>query len=386
MDPSGFGAPHIGRAVRGLGPYAFYSFHPQPMPRAVELSSRTVMLLSEADRAVGRLAGAGRQLLNPHILIRPYLVREAVASSRIEGTQASLSEVFDAEAQEVSATGDLLEVANYVRAMELGMRLVDEIPISARFIAELHRTLMKDVRGSERAPGELRTSPNWIGSPDNRPETAVFVPPPVEEMQVALSDWERFIHYPPELPVLVRCALLHYQFETIHPFLDGNGRIGRLLIVLFLMQQGDLPQPLLYTSAYFEQHKGQYYDRLQAVRERGEVEEWLQFFLTAVASQASDALSRAESLADLREDYRHRLSGGRSRAHEVVDLLFENPVLTSKLVARRLGVTGQGALNLIAKLAEADIITELPRVPGRSFRWQAAEVLEVLGGTSPSRA
>lgn len=382
MDPTKFVAPHIGRAVKGIGPYAFYSFHPEPLPRELGLRSRTVMLLSEADRAVGRLAGAGRQLPNPHILIRPYLVREAVASSRIEGTQASLSEIFDAEAQEVEATGDVLEVANYIRAMELGLRLVDDVPISTRFIRQLHKTLMTGVRGKERSPGEIRTSPNWIRSPDNRPETAVFVPPPVDEMHAALSDWERFLHSPPELPVLVRCALLHYEFETIHPFLDGNGRIGRLLIVLFLVEQGDLPQPLLYTSAYFEDHKAEYYDRLQAVRERGELEEWIQFFLTAVAEQAGDALRRAERLADLRQAYRQRLAGGRSRAHEVVDLLFSNPVLTAKFVARRLGITPQGAHNLIRQLTNGGILTELPRVPGRSLRWQASEVLDALGGPS----
>jgi len=334
--------------------------------------------LSLADRALGRLACAGRQLPNPHILIRPYLVREAVASSRIEGTQASLSEVFDAEAQEVEATGDLLEVANYIRAMELGLRLVQDVPISTRFIRELHKTLMAGVRGQERSPGEIRTSPNWIGSPDNRPETAVFVPPPVDEMHAALSDWERFLHYPPPLPVLVRCALLHYQFETIHPFLDGNGRIGRLLIVLFLVEQGDLPQPLLYTSAYFEEHKADYYGRLQG--ERGELEEWIQFFLTAVARQAQDALQRAERLADLREGYRQRLAVGRSRAHEVIDLLFANPVMTAKFVARGLGITSQGAHNLLGRLKEAGVVEELPRVPGRSLRWQAREILEALGG------
>ena len=207
----------------------------------------------------------------------------------------------------------------------------------------------------------------------------MFVPPPVEEMRAALSDWERFVHYPPPMPLLVRCALFHYQFETIHPFLDGNGRIGRLLIVLFLVEQGDLPQPFLYTSAYFEQHKSEYYDRLQAVRERVELAEWLRFFLTAVRVQAIDALERAERLADLRETYRTRVtSETRSRAHEVVDVLFENPVVTTRFVAERLGMTIQGAKNLVRQLEALGIVREVDQIPGRSKRWEAEEIMRTV--------
>jgi Fic family protein len=192
-------------------------------------------------------------------------------------------------------------------------------------IKEMHGVLLDKVRGQDKTPGEFRLTQNWINSPDNRPTTATFVPPPVDEMWRALDDWEKYLHdEAPRLPLLVRCALLHYQFETIHPFLDGNGRLGRLFIVLYLMDRSRLPAPLLYLSGYFDQRKSDYYDRLQYVRERGEITEWLQFFLDGVAVQATDAVERAEQLSDLRESYRVRLRGG-SRAHEVVDLLVANP-------------------------------------------------------------
>jgi len=381
MDPSRFTSQDMGRVVRTLGPHGFYTFLPEPIPRRLALNARTVMLLSEADLALGRLAGAGRLLPNPHILAAPYVAREALSSTRIEGTQASLSDIFDANARGVKDTTDIKEVTNYILALERGLLLLSDLPLSLRFMCEVHARLLEGVRGEERLPGEVRRSPNWIGSPDNRPETAVFVPPPVEEMKDALSDWQKFIHEDVELPTLIKAALLHYQFETIHPFLDGNGRLGRLLIILFLIEQDLLPQPLLYMSSYFEARKGDYYDRLQAVRERGEVQEWVQFFLHGVAVQATDAIERAERLADLRELYRGKLQGSRSRASGAVELLFENPIVTAKFVAERLGITAQGAHLLLQQLEELDILKEWDRVPGRSKRWLAPEIMEVLDST-----
>lgn len=335
------------------------------------------MLLSEADRALGRLAGAGRLLPNPHLLLQPYVTREALASSRIEGTQASLSDVFDAQAR-ATAEGPVREVTNYIRALEHGLSRIASLPVSKRLLCEVHSILLDDVRGRERRPGEIRRSQNWIGSPDNRPDTAVFVPPPVDVMIRCFDELEQYLHAEAQVPPLIQIALVHYQFETIHPFLDGNGRLGRLLIAFLLVEHGLLPQPLLYLSAYFERRRGDYYDRLQAVRERGELEEWLVFFLVGVAEQATDAVKRAEALADLREDFRGRLTGDRSRAIEVVDLVFRNPVLVTTRIAEELGVTLQSALNHVRRLEAEGIVSEAQGLPGRSKRWVAGDVFHVL--------
>ena len=335
------------------------------------------MLLSDADRALGRLAGAGRLLPNPHLLMRPFLTREALASSRIEGTQASLSDVFDAQARNTS-TGPILEVTNYIEALEHGLGRLASLPVSKRLLREVHAILLANVRGKEKRPGEIRSSQNWIGSPDNRPETAVFVPPPPDEMKLSFDLLERYIHEPSQLPPLVEIGMIHYQFETIHPFLDGNERLGRLLIAFLLVERALLPQPLLYLSAYFERHRSDYYDRLQAVRERGEMTPWLDFFLSGVGKQATEAVRCAEVLADLRETYRARLSGSRSRAVEVVDLLFQNPVLVASRVAAELNVTGQSAINHLRRLQNEGIVHELHQFPGRSKGWMAREILRAL--------
>jgi Fic family protein len=338
------------------------------------------MLLSDADAALGRLAGAGRLLPDPHLLVNAYITREAVASSRIEGTQASVTEVFDATVTGTSARADIQEVRNYIVALEHGLcRLSDGFPVSLRLIREMHGILLTDVRGQERTPGEFRRSQNWISSPDNRPETARFVPPTVDEMWKALDDWEKYLHdAAPQLPLLIRCALLHYQFETIHPFLDGNGRLGRLFIILYLVVWGRLPAPLLYISSYFDQRKGDYYDRLQHVRERGEIKEWLDFFLRGVAGQAIDAIGRAEVLADLRERYRLALQGSRSRAIEVADMLFANPVITVRAVQDRLRISQPGAANLLNTLTASGIVKRVGEGPGTRHRWYADEILRVL--------
>lgn len=380
MDPTKFVAPQWGRAISTGGTAAYQAFVPASLPRELTLEPHTIMLLSEADAALGRLAGAGRLLPDPHLLVNAYVTREAVASSRIEGTQASVTEVFDAAVTDKSPRADVQEVRNHIKALRHGVgRLNEGFPISLRLIREMHELLLTGVRGHERTPGDFRQSQNWISSPDNQPRTARFVPPTVEEMWRALDDWEKYLHDPePRLPLLVRCALLHYQFETIHPFLDGNGRLGRLFIVLYLVTLNRLPTPLLYISSYFDERKGEYYDRLQFVRERGEINEWLDFFLAGVAGQAADAISRAEQLADLREQYRQRLQGGRSRAIEVADLLFANPVLTVKAVQSHLGVSQPGATNLLRTLTRENIVTEIGEGPGTRHRWFAFDILRVL--------
>lgn len=345
------------------------------------------MLLSDADAALGRLAGAGRLLPDPHLLVNAYITREAVASSRIEGTQASVTEVFDAAVTGTSPRADIQEVRNYIAALEHGLRRLGEgFPISLRLMREMHAQLLTGVRGQERTPGEFRISQNWISSPDNRASTARFVPPTVDDMWKALDDWEKYLHdRQPKLPLLIRSALLHYQFETIHPFLDGNGRLGRLFIILYLLE-GRLPTPLLYISSYFDQRKEEYYDRLQYVRERGEIKEWLDFFLRGVAGQAADANDRADVLADLREKYRLSLQRSRSRAIEVADMLFANPVMTVRAVQTRLRVSQPGATNLLRTLVSNGIVREVGQGPGTRYRWFADEILRVLDPQVASNA
>lgn len=380
MDATRFVAPNWGRPVTVGKSAPYVAFIPSAAPRNLNLRADTIMKLSEADSALGRLAGAGRLLPNPHLVVGAYITREAVASSRIEGTQASITEVLEAAVTGESPRNDVREVNNYVNALEHGIgRLQGGFPLALRLIKEMHAILLRGVRGAEKTPGEFRRSQNWISSPDNRPMTARFVPPPIDAMQAALHDWEEYLHDPsPNLPLLIRCALLHYQFETIHPFLDGNGRLGRLFIALYLTESQRLPAPLLYVSSYFDDRKSEYYDRLQYVRERGEIQEWLLFFLDAIAVQASDAVARSEQLSDLREKFRAALSGSRTRAHEVVDLSVARPILTVKYVQEQLGVSQPGASKLLRQLSDIGMLREVGEGPGVRHLWFAHEVLAIL--------
>jgi Fic family protein len=390
MNPADFRDSTFGELYRPVGS-DYPAFKPAPMPRALILEPETVMALSLADAALGRLAGAGRQLHDPAMFLRPYITREALASSRIEGTQASLSEVLQADANEepsatANVTANVREVWNYRSAMEAGLQQLPDLPLVRRVVSEIHGVLLRGVRGEVKQPGAFRKRPVWIGSPTDSPETAAFVPPWTPEMIEAWRDWEDFANSTVRLPILVQCALLHYQFETIHPFLDGNGRVGRLLIVFFLIHRRVLPAPLLYISSYLEEYRREYYERLQAVRERAEIQEWLQFFLTAVAVQAEDAVARAEHLHDLREQYRSQLAGSRSRAVEVVDLLFINPFVTVRRVASVLEVTPQGASNLIRQLEQRGWLQMIGQV-GRGGRnnWIASEVFDAVSDPAPPR-
>lgn len=365
------------------------AFNPAPMPRALILDPETVMALSSADAALGRLAGAGRQLHDPEMFLWPYMTREALASSRIEGTQASLSEVLQADANEDSdrnanVTANIREVWNYRAAMKSGLKQLPDLPLVRRLVCEIHGVLLRGVRGEVKQSGTFRKSPVWIGSPTDSPQNAVFVPPVGQEMLKAWRDWEDFANTDVRLPALIQCALLHYQFETVHPFLDGNGRVGRLLIVFFLIHRAVLPAPFLYISSYLEDHRREYYERLQAVRERAEIQQWLQFFLTAVAVQAEDAMARAEHLHDLRERYRSELAGSRSRAVEVVDLLFVNPFITVRRVVNALNVTRQGAANLVKQLETRGWVENVGQF-GRGGRnnWVAPEVFDAVSDPAP---
>ena len=362
------------------------AFVPDPLPRKLELSSSLVYCLDEASRAVATLSGVGEVISNPHLLIRPFVRREAVLSSKIEGTQASLSELFLFEASgERRPTGDVAEVANYVRAFDHGMALLDKLPICTKLMNEIHMVLMRGVRGADKRPGELRTDQVWIGSPGTPIEEARFIPPPPLYVLDQLGDLERFVNDEIQMPPLIQCALMHYQFEAIHPYLDGTGRIGRLLITLFLCERKVLSIPLLYLSAYFERDRDKYYDRLFKVSETGDWGSWLEYFLEGVAEQAVDALLRTRSVRELKENYRRLLQERResSNALRLVDELFARPYMTTPIATRLLGVTYAGARGILERLALAGIVEEIPD------RWPrlyvARKLLELIDSPIPSQ-
>ncbi len=377
MDPAKFVTPEFGEVKKEPGErWAFWYFQPAALPRKIRLDDETVAALSEADAALGHLQGLGQLLREPELLLGPYLQREAVASSRIEGTETSLGEVLRAEVgADKNRSEDVEEVNRYVRATRQGLELIKTLPLTQRLVREVHATLLSGVRGQEKLPGEFRRSPVWVGSTTDSPDTATYVPPLPGELPDLFTDWERFVNEPSRIPVLIRCGLMHYQFETIHPFLDGNGRIGRLLVGLMLIQERRLNTPLLYLSGYLEAHRREYYDRLQAVRERGEIQEWLQFFLTAVKRQADDAVDRAGRLIALRESLTAEAAGARSRVGSLIDLMFSNPFLTVARVEAVTGVTNQGARNLLRDAAARGWCSELGTfgTPGRVY-WLADRV------------
>lgn len=344
------------------------AFIPAPLPPQLHYDADLVLKLSRADAALSELSGLGRRLPNPHLLISPYVRREAVLSSRIEGTRASLSDLLRDEASEEPADeedADLLEVRNYVVALEHGIKRVqiDNFPLSLRLVREMHERLLSGVRGGELRPGEFRDRQNWIGPHGCEIEHAQFVPPPPGELRAVLDNWERFLHERDTLPDLIQCALIHQQFETIHPFIDGNGRLGRLLIPLFLIERGRLSESLLYLSAYFEAHRRDYYDLLQRVRTDGDWASWLRFFLLGVTETAQAAVRQAGQLMDLREQYRKRLSN-KGRAQALFDELFVNPYVTVSRAATLLQVSNPVARQAVNILEQEGILRELT---GRSW-------------------
>ena len=383
MDPKAFQNCPTGRAVHVTrGDY--WAYEPDPLPPSLTWTSELVADLSAADQALGRLAGLGATLPNPHILIAPFMHREAVLSSQIEGTQASLSDLYAYEALQRSLSdqpSDVREVHNYVRALEYGLERLSSLPLSLRLIRELHEHLMAGVRGEHQTPGEFRRSQNWIGPPGCTLNDATFVPPPLAEMKRALDAFEKFLHAESPLPSLVRLGLIHYQFETIHPFLDGNGRVGRLLITLLLYAWGLLPQPLLYLSAYFEAHRREYYDHLLGVSQYGAWEVWLRFFLWGVAEQSLDAVSRAAQLQMLRARYHQRFQTMRAAARllQVVDLLFIRPILGIPQVADALGVSHQSASRYVETLEAEGVLREITG-QARNRLYRADEVLQAIEG------
>lgn len=361
MQPSDFKNGRSGRVIQT--PQGYCAYLPQPLPPPIDFQLPLIRALSEADQAISELAGIARTLPNPHLLIGPFMRREAVLSSKIEGTQASFSDLlfFEAAHAQEGDVSDVREVANYVEALEHGLGRLQELPISLRLMREMHAKLLNGVRGQEKMPGEFRRSQNWIGPPGCTLMDATYVPPPVEEMKEALNLFEKYLHAPTELPALIRMALIHYQFEAIHPFLDGNGRIGRLLITLLLCAEGILSQPILYLSAFFERRRDDYYRLLLSVSQRGAWEEWVSFFLRAVVVQARDAIRRSDKLLHLWQGYRKEIQAVRGSALllQIVDSLFAYPAITNPRTSRRLSITPRAAQTNIDKLVTAGILKEV---------------------------
>ena len=367
----------------GSGPHADeLAFVPWPLPRKLTLSAELVYELDEANRSVGTLVGVAETIPNPQLLMEPLKRREAVLSSRIEGTVSSLSDLFEYEANK-QARGDVLEVYNYLQALEESLRLMEEenLPISMRLMNAAHEALMRyGVRGYSLHPGALRTEQVWIGEPDTPIQQARFVPPPAHMLRDLIYDIEEFVNDAGLLiPPLVMCGMLHYQFETIHPYADGNGRIGRLLIILFLHGRSVLPAPLLYLSAYFERDRARYYDNLYNMSATGDWEQWLRYFLEGVRVQARDTLERGRRIRDLRDRYvnllQERGRGATRNDFKLLDELFRQPVTTYPRTAAALGITNPGARNVVSRLVRAGILQEKP---GARRLFIAHELLDVL--------
>lgn len=382
MQPADFTRDKSGRLIKA--PEGYWAFVPNPLPPNLDLTWQLASEISRADRALSELAGLARNLPNPQLLIESLVCREAVLSSRIEGTQASASDLFFFEATQRPAPGqppapDVSEVANYVLAMKWGLIHLQKLPVSQRLIRGIHKILMKDVRGEESTPGDFRRTQNWIGPPGCMPTDATFVPPPIPEMKDAFSDFEKYLHSESQHPPLVRLAFMHYQFEAIHPFLDGNGRIGRLLISLLLCRDGLLPQPLLYLSDYFERKRDEYYSLLLAVSQEGKWGSWVTFFLDGVADQSRDAISRTNQLLDLWQRYRDMFQSARSAATllRLVDDLFELPVVTISRAAERTGVTPRSASHNIERLLEEGIVKEVTGQK-RNKVYVASDILDII--------
>ena len=359
------------------------AFVPGRLPRTLNLSPGLVELLDRASRSVATLSGVGETVQTPHLFIRPIIRREALLSSRIEGTVCSLSDVFSFEASYGRApTEDVREVINYVSAMEVGLTLLKDLPISLRFVNEVHGELMTGVRGQGKRPGQFRSEQVWIGAPSTSIREARFVPPPPDRLMDLFEDWEKFANETLEMPPLVKCALMHYQIEAIHPYEDGNGRIGRLMIVLFLIASRILSAPLLYLSAYFERHRQRYYDELFNVSATGDWERWLRYFLAGVLQESEDVLARVRGLRDIQDRHRRAIQSGRgsSSALHLLEEFFANPFMTVRGASLVLDMSVAGARRVLNRLVEAGLLrvddSEWPPL------YVADDVLNALQGTA----
>jgi Fic family protein len=350
-----------------IQPTGYSAFIPKELPPdpPIRYEPELMTLLSRADRALGRLDGATETLPNPDLFVFMYVRKEAVLSSQIEGTQASLMDVleFEAQALEPGRPQDVAEVVNYVSAMDYGLQRLQELPLSLRLLCEIHARLLEGVRGGERNPGEFRRTQNWIGAPGiDGLTSAQFVPPPPHDMQAALDNLEKFFHDPAPLPMLIKVGLIHSQFETIHPFIDGNGRMGRLLITFLLCKEGILKQPLLYLSYYFKRFRNEYYNRLQATRDKGDLEGWLKFFLQGVYEVAQEATDTARKIVNMREEHRSLIarSLGKSAgsAMTLLEALYFRPIIPVQLAEEITSLTYASANRLVDQLVKLGLLKE----------------------------
>ncbi len=342
----------------------YWTFIPNPLPPEGldTFSADFVNILSEADRGIGALKSLSKLIPNPNLLIAPFVRKEAVQSSRIEGTQASLTDVFYYEAsKEKPKDPDVLEVLNYVKAMNYGFSRIGKLPLSLRLVREIHQKLIKGVRGDMLNPGEFRTTQNWIGPPGCTLNDATYVPPPVDEMNKLLNQLEKFLYTEDPIAPLVKCALIHYQFEAIHPFLDGNGRVGRLLITFYLYQRGFLYYPILYLSDFFERHRDEYYDLLLGVSQSGDWEKWLKYFIRGVAEQSKAAEETGHDILNLQKNYRQLLQKESvpTPVFKLLDMLFVNPMVSLNGISEFLEVTWPTAKASVEQLIKLGILKEI---------------------------
>ena len=365
------------RAGRYLNQTTGYkAFFPEPLPPAPDINydGELRTLLSNADRDLARLDAIATLLPNPDLFVAMYVKHEAVLSSQIEGTQSTLEDVlaFEADSAHNDTPKDVEEVVNYVRAMNHGLkRLADGFPLSLRLLREIHSELMHDVRGGEKSPGEFRRSQNWIGGKGSTLATAAFIPPPPHALMDTLGDLEKFLHEgKTSVPLLIRCGLAHAQFETIHPFLDGNGRVGRLLMTLMLCEEQALSRPLLYLSVFLKAHRAEYYDRLTAIRTQGHWEPWLKFFLRGMSQTARAATRTAHDIVTLRESHRTAI-GNNAKALKLLDHLYKQPLVSSKRVAAAIACSAPTAIKLLGDFEARGWLTEITGMERRRvYRYQ----------------
>lgn len=376
--------------MRGYSCFVPKKLPPDP---PLQMDSELIMLLSSADSKLGRLDGVTQILPNPELFVAMYVQKEALLSSQIEGTQASLIDVLNASAkkeEKVSPNLDVGDVVHYVEAMNWGLNQLQRLPLSLRLLRGIHRILLREGRGHNRNPGEFRTSQNWIGAPGSTIETAAFIPPSCDEMQVALGDLELFLHSEDMMPPLIKIAVVHAQFETIHPFLDGNGRMGRLLITFWLCEQGILGQPLLYLSHYFKQNRIEYYDRLTAVRMKGDWEGWIKFFLRGIAAVSDEATASAKRIIALQAELSQRLLKhlkNSQHAQTLLTVLFQNPIVTNKMVAKLVGVSLPTAVQLVNGFVKMGILEDAEPERKRYKKYRFNQYIDILNqGVEPASA
>ena len=367
-----------GQYIRQLSGYRAFIPAPLPPEPPIRMAGELQGLLSQADRALGRLDGSIQTLPNPELFVMMYVRKEAVLSSQIEGTQSSLQDVLEAQARVFAPRprASTNEVINYIRAMNAGLDKLNELPVSVRLIREIHHELLRGVRGSHPSltPGELRRSQNWIGTPGCTIAEANFVPPPPDMVPEALGNLEQFWHGTDNIPLLLKIGIIHAHFETIHPFLDGNGRIGRLLITLLLTEKAILQKPVLYLSHYFRRYQQTYYQLLQSVRDTGDWESWLAFFLRGVNAVSIEATETARRILALREEHRtavtERLGRAAGNGHRVLDRLYEHPIVSVNNVQEIIGQTYPAANDLVSRLVDANILQEFTgQTRNRAFRY-----------------